>query len=116
MFTGIFICCCIARSKGLNTLSSLEFRCTILNFQGTALALCLVDLLSWSTSATLAVISWWLWFHCLLVFDALTPSLTRKLKHFGLPVIIVILSVAAGCALELIKENDNGFFSSCVSI
>ncbi|KAE9250160.1 hypothetical protein PF004_g3056 [Phytophthora fragariae] len=83
-------------------------------FQGTALAVCLLDLLRWEVSSCLAVVAWWLWFHCLLVLDALTPSLTRKLhirKHFGLPAVILVLAVAAGCALELIL-GDGRVFSS----
>lgn len=83
-------------------------------FQGTALAVCLLDLLRWQTSSCLAVVAWWLWFHCLLVLDALTPSLTRKLhirKHFGLPAVIVVLAVAAGCALELILGDESVFSS-----
>ncbi|KAG7392557.1 hypothetical protein PHYPSEUDO_000245 [Phytophthora pseudosyringae] len=84
-------------------------------FQGTALTVCLLDLLRWNAPSNLAVIAWWLWFHCLLVLDALTPSLTRQLnirKHFGLPAVIVMLSVAAGCALELIIGDADGVFSS----
>jgi hypothetical protein len=83
--------------------------------QGTALALCLLDLLGWRLSPCLAVIAWWLWFHCLLVLDALTPSLTRQLpfrKHFGLPAVLVMLVVAVGCVLELIIGDDGRVFSS----
>eukprot|EP00644_Phytophthora_capsici_P017355 jgi/Phyca11/125062/e_gw1.57.89.1 len=84
-------------------------------FQGTALAVLLLDLLCWRTVSNLAVMAWWLWFHCLLVLDALTPSLTQQLnirKHFGLPAVIVVLAVAIGCALELVIGRDNGVFSS----
>ncbi|KAL3659446.1 hypothetical protein V7S43_015438 [Phytophthora oleae] len=84
-------------------------------FQGTALAVFLLDLLRWKTASNLAVMAWWLWFHCLLVLDALTPSLTQQLnirKHFGLPAVIVVLAVATGCALELIVGDDDEVFSS----
>ncbi|POM78537.1 Hypothetical protein PHPALM_3929 [Phytophthora palmivora] len=84
-------------------------------FQGSALAVCMLDLLNWQASASLAVFAWWLWFHCLLVLDALTPSLTRQLnirKHFGLAAIVVILGVTVGCALELINADDDGVFTS----
>ncbi|KAK1931448.1 hypothetical protein P3T76_013204 [Phytophthora citrophthora] len=84
-------------------------------FQGTALAVLLLDLLRWRSASNLAVLAWWLWFHCLLALDALTPSLTQQLnirKHFGFPAVIVILAVATGCALELIIRGSDGVFSS----
>ncbi|RLN92460.1 hypothetical protein BBJ28_00002893 [Nothophytophthora sp. Chile5] len=82
--------------------------------QGTALSVCLLDLLRWRPTSSLAVISWWLWFHWLLVLDALTPSAARQLrlrKYFGLPVILVVLAVASVCAVALVMEGDVIFSS-----
>ncbi|RLN88165.1 hypothetical protein BBJ28_00016572 [Nothophytophthora sp. Chile5] len=80
--------------------------------QGTVLAVCLLDLLRWRAASSLAVVSWWLWFHWLLVLDALTPSVTDELrirKHLALPAILLVLVVAFVCALELLVGSSTVF-------
>jgi hypothetical protein len=83
-------------------------------FQGTALAVCLLDLLQWQAASSFAVVAWWLWFHCLLVLDAVTPTFTRHLnirRHFGLSAVVVVLAVAGACALELLIGEGDVFVS-----
>ncbi|RLN88167.1 hypothetical protein BBJ28_00016570, partial [Nothophytophthora sp. Chile5] len=82
--------------------------------QGTALAVCLLDLLRWRAVSSLAVVSWWLWFHWLLILDALIPSVTHQLrlrKYFALPVIVLVLVAASVCALGLLMDGDKLFSS-----
>ncbi|RLN90730.1 hypothetical protein BBJ28_00017812 [Nothophytophthora sp. Chile5] len=80
--------------------------------QGTALAVCLLDLLRWRAAPSLAVVSWWLWFHWLLVLDALTPIVAHQLrlrKFFALPAILLVLAVAFVSVLELLVGSSTVF-------
>ncbi|RLN88168.1 hypothetical protein BBJ28_00016571 [Nothophytophthora sp. Chile5] len=82
--------------------------------QCTALTVCLLDLLRWRAAPSLAVFSWWLWFHWLLVLDALTPTATRHFhlrKYFALPAVVSVLVIAAACALEISMGSSIVFTS-----
>jgi hypothetical protein len=82
-------------------------------FQATMLALCLLDLLRWDISSGLAVAAWWIWFHWILMLDALTPSITNQLqlRKLALPVTLLVLPIAAVCAVEILT-GDGKIFTS----
>jgi hypothetical protein len=79
--------------------------------QATALALCLLDLLRWQASSSLAVLTWWLWFLWILLLDAITPCVTDRLRlhRLGLPVTLLILGTASACAAVLLTDDGTTF-------
>ncbi|KAG7392560.1 hypothetical protein PHYPSEUDO_000248 [Phytophthora pseudosyringae] len=81
--------------------------------QATALALCLLDLLQWQVSSSLAVVTWWLWFVWVVLLDALTPSVTLqlRLRKLALSVIVVVLLIAGGCAVDIVIGGGSLFKS-----
>ncbi|RLN97787.1 hypothetical protein BBJ28_00020204 [Nothophytophthora sp. Chile5] len=115
VFSLLFVSTTVALSqRDLLRLLAWNFDVVFSTVQGTTLAMCLLDLLRWSAASNLAVISWWLWFHWLLVLDALTPSVTHRLrlrKYFALPAILLVLVVASVCAVALVLEGDEVFSS-----
>ncbi|RLN92459.1 hypothetical protein BBJ28_00002892 [Nothophytophthora sp. Chile5] len=98
--------------RDLLRLLAWNFDVVFSTLQATALAMCLLDLLRWRAASSLAVVSWWLWFHWLLVLDALTPSVTHQLiirKCFALPATLLVLLVASACAMELLVGSSTIF-------
>ncbi|GMF13323.1 unnamed protein product [Phytophthora lilii] len=82
-------------------------------FQATTLALCLIDMLNWNTSSSLAVVAWWFWFHWILLLDALTPSVAPQLqlRKLALPILLLVLPIAAVCAVEILTSDGKIFTS-----
>ncbi|GMF13318.1 unnamed protein product [Phytophthora lilii] len=108
------VACAALAQRDLLRLLIWNFDVLFSTCQGSVLAICLLDLSRWRASSCLAIVAWWLWFHVLLIIDALTPSLTHKLrirKYFGLPAVIVVICVAASCAVELLIGDEAIFCS-----
>ncbi|KAL3659450.1 hypothetical protein V7S43_015442 [Phytophthora oleae] len=113
-FLSIFATAALAQ-KDLLRLLLRNFDVLFSTFQATALALCLMDLLQWEVSLSLAVVAWWLWFLWIVMLDALTPSITHqlRLRKLALPVILVVLLVA-GSSAACIAFGDRKIFKSRV--
>ncbi|OWZ02335.1 LOW QUALITY PROTEIN: hypothetical protein PHMEG_00026117 [Phytophthora megakarya] len=99
--------------KDLLRLLTWKFDVVFSTAQATALALCLLDLLQWQVASSLAVFTWWLWFIWVIMLDALTPSVTQHLclRKLALPVITMVLLIAASCAVVIVIDGEKLFKS-----
>jgi hypothetical protein len=114
VFTGCFACLW-QRDVIIALLFNFDFMFSL--FQIYALTICLCAMVRWQPDMCLPVVIWWLWFHWVLMLDALTPLAKQRLafkKKYATGIMVLLLVCAFMSAMAMFFAPDDAVMDNLV--